>query len=240
MEERFVRTKALIGDEGMMRLSNAKVVLFGVGGVGSYAAEALVRSGIGTLTFIDGDTVAKSNINRQLIALDSTVGIPKVDVMARRALDINPDCNITPLNCFYAEENKDIIDFSEYDYVIDAIDTISSKLLIIERAKKAETNVISCMGAGNKLDASCFEVADIYKTSVCPLARVMRRELKKRGIDKLKVVYSKEEPLTPAFSNNADTDSKRRSTPGSISFVPGAAGLILAGEVIKDIAFNRI
>ena len=239
MEERFVRTKALIGDEGMMRLSNAKVVLFGVGGVGSYAAEALVRSGIGTLTFIDGDTVAKSNINRQLIALDSTVGIPKVDVMARRALDINPDCNITAINCFYAEENKNIIDFSEYDYVIDAIDTISSKLLIIERAKQAGTNVISCMGAGNKLDASCFEVADIYKTSVCPLARVMRRELKKRGIDKLKVVYSKEEPLTPAFSNNADTDSKRRSTPGSISFVPGAAGLILAGEVIKDIAFNR-
>lgn len=238
MEERFVRTKALIGSEGLARLNNARVVLFGVGGVGSYAAEALVRSGIGALTLIDGDTVAKSNINRQLIALDSTVGLPKAQVMAERARDINPNCRVTALNRFYDESNKDIIDFAAYDYVIDAIDTISSKLLIIELASRAGTKAISCMGAGNKLDAAAFEVADIYKTSVCPLARVMRRELKKRGIDRLKVVYSKEEPLAPRFDSAADTDSRRRSTPGSIAFVPSAAGLILAGEVIKDIAFN--
>lgn len=238
MEERFVRTQALIGNEGLTRLNNANVVLFGVGGVGSYAAEALVRSGVGSLTLIDGDTVAKSNINRQLIALDSTVGLPKAQVMVARAKDINPNCRITALNCFYDESNKDIIDFAKFDYVIDAIDTISSKLLIIELASRAGTRVISCMGAGNKLNAVGFEVADIYKTSVCPLARVMRRELKKRGIAKLKVVYSKEEPLTPRFDNAADADPRRRSTPGSIAFVPGTAGLILAGEVIKDIAFN--
>ncbi len=238
MEERFIRTQALIGSEGLTRLNNANVVLFGVGGVGSYAAEALIRSGVGSLTLIDGDIVAKSNINRQLIALDSTVGLPKAQVMAARAKYINPSCRITALNCFYDESNKDIIDFAKFDYVIDAIDTISSKLLIIELASRAGTRIISCMGAGNKLNAVGFEVADIYKTSVCPLARVMRRELKKRGIAKLKVVYSKEEPLTPRFDNAADIDQRRRSTPGSIAFVPGTAGLILAGEVIKDIAFN--
>lgn len=238
MEERFIRTQALIGSEGLTRLNNANVVLFGVGGVGSYAAEALIRSGVGSLTLIDGDIVAKSNINRQLIALDSTVGLPKAQVMAARAKDINPSCRITALNCFYDESNKDIIDFAKFDYVIDAIDTISSKLLIIELASRAGTRIISCMGAGNKLNAVGFEVSDIYKTSVCPLARVMRRELKKRGIAKLKVVYSKEEPLTPRFDNAAYIDPRRRSTPGSIAFVPGTAGLILAGEVIKDIAFN--
>ena len=238
MEERFIRTQALIGSEGLTRLNNANVVLFGVGGVGSYAAEAFIRSGVGSLTLIDGDIVAKSNINRQLIALDSTVGLPKAQVMAARAKDINPSCRITALNCFYDESNKDIIDFAKFDYVIDAIDTISSKLLIIELASRAGTRIISCMGAGNKLNAVGFEVADIYKTSVCPLARVMRRELKKRGIAKLKVVYSKEEPLTPHFDNAADIDPRRRSTPGSIAFVPGTAGLILAGEVIKDIAFK--
>ena len=238
MEERFIRTQSLIGSEGLTRLNNANVVLFGVGGVGSYAAEALIRSGVGSLTLIDGDIVAKSNINRQLIALDSTVGLPKAQVMAARAKDINPSCRITALNCFYDESNKDIIDFAKFDYVIDAIDTISSKLLIIELASRAGTRIISCMGAGNKLNAVGFEVADIYKTSVCPLARVMRRELKKRGIAKLKEVYSKEEPLTPHFDNAADIDTRRRSTPGSIAFVPGTAGLRLAGEVIKDIAFN--
>ena len=215
----------MIGSEGLTRLNNANVVLFGVGGVGSYAAEALIRSGVGSLTLIDGD-------------IDSTVGLPKAQVMAARAKDINPSCRITALNCFYDESNKDIIDFAKFDYVIDAIDTISSKLLIIELASRAGTRIISCMGAGNKLNAVGFEVADIYKTSVCPLARVMRRELKKRGIAKLKVVYSKEEPLTPHFDNAADIDPRRRSTPGSIAFVPGTAGLILAGEVIKDIAFN--
>ena len=235
MEERFIRTQSLIGSEGLTRLNNANVVLFGVGGVGGYVCEALARAGVGALTIVDAD---KSNINRQLIALDSTVGLPKTQVMAARAKDINPSCRITALNCFYDESNKDIIDFAKFDYVIDAIDTISSKLLIIELASRAGTRIISCMGAGNKLNAVGFEVADIYKTSVCPLARVMRRELKKRGIAKLKVVYSKEEPLTPHFDNAADIDPRRRSAPGSIAFVPGTAGLILAGEVIKDIAFN--
>ena len=197
MEERFIRTQALIGSEGLTRLNNANVVLFGVGGVGSYAAEALIRSGVGSLTLIDGDIVAKSNINRQLIALDSTVGLPKAQVMAARAKDINPSCRITALNCFYDESNKDIIDFAKFDYVIDAIDTISSKLLIIELASRAGTRTISCMGAGNKLNAVGFEVSDIYKTSVCPLARVMRRELKKRGIAKLKVVFKRRTAHAP-------------------------------------------
>ena len=238
MREELLRTASLIGEKGIDKLSHSAAAVFGLGGVGSYAAEALVRSGLGTVYIYDNDTVAKSNINRQLIALDSTVGLPKAQVMAARAKDINPSCRITALNCFYDESNKDIIDFAKFDYVIDAIDTISSKLLIIELASRAGTRIISCMGAGNKLNAVCFEVADIYKTSVCPLARVMRRELKKRGIAKLKVVYSKEEPLTPHFDNAADIDPRRRSTPGSIAFVPGTAGLILAGEVIKDIAFN--
>ncbi len=237
MEERFVRTQALIGDDGLTRLKNANVILFGVGGVGSYAAEALIRSGIGSITLVDGDTVAVSNINRQLIALDSTVGIPKVEVMASRGRDINPHCKITALNCFYDASSAKTIEFEAYDYVIDAIDTVSSKLLIIESAVQAGTGIISCMGTGNKLDPTLFEVTDIYKTSVCPLARVMRKELKKRGIDRLKVVYSKEVPTAPHF-NEGEADTRRRSTPGSISFVPGAAGLILAGEVIKDIAFN--
>ncbi len=238
MEDRFVRTQVLIGEDGLNRLKNAKAVLFGVGGVGSYAAEALIRGGIGSLTLVDGDRVAKSNINRQLVALDSTVGLPKAEVMAKRAKDINPYCDVKVFNCFYDESNKDMIDYSQYDYVIDAIDTISSKLMIIELAYKANTPVISCMGAGNKLNAEGFAVEDIFKTSVCPLARVMRRELKKRGVTKLKVVYSKEEPLAPVFKNEEAIDKRRRSTPGSISYVPGAAGLILAGEVIKDIAFN--
>ena len=238
MREELLRTASLIGENGIDKLSHSAAAVFGLGGVGSYAAEALVRSGLGTVYIYDNDTVAKSNINRQLIALDSTVGLPKAQVMAARAKDINPSCRITALNCFYDESNKDIIDFAKFDYVIDAIDTISSKLLIIELASRAGTRIISCMGAGNKLNAVGFEVADIYKTSVCPLARVMRRELKKRGIAKLKVVYSKEEPLTPHFDNAADIDPRRRSTPGSIAFVPGTAGLILAGEVIKDIAFN--
>lgn len=238
MEDRFIRTAALIGNEGLARLKNAKVVLFGVGGVGSYAAEALLRSGIGSLTLIDGDTVAPSNINRQLIALDTTIGKAKVDVMAERAREINPLCSVTALRCFYNPSNKDIIDYAEYDYVIDAIDTISSKLLIIESAYRAGTRIISCMGAGNKLDAAAFEVADVFNTSVCPLARVMRRELKKRSIERLKVVYSKEEPLKPQFENAAPLESGKRSTPGSIAFVPGSAGLLLAGEVIKDIAFD--
>ena len=238
MREELLRTASLIGEKGIDKLSHSAAAVFGLGGVGSYAAEALVRSGLGTVYIYDNDTVAKSNINRQLIALDSTVGLPKAQVMAARAKDINPSCRITALNCFYDESNKDIIDFAKFDYVIDAIDTISSKLLIIELASRAGTRIISCMGAGNKLNAVGFEVADIYKTSVCPLARVMRRELKKRGIAKLKVVYSKEEPLTPHFDNAADIDPRRRSTPGSIAFVPGTAGLILAGEVIKDIAFN--
>ena len=176
MREELLRTASLIGENGIDKLSHSAAAVFGLGGVGSYAAEALVRSGLGTVYIYDNDTVAKSNINRQLIALDSTVGLPKAQVMAARAKDINPSCRITALNCFYDESNKDIIDFAKFDYVIDAIDTISSKLLIIELASRAGTRIISCMGAGNKLNAVGFEVADIYKTSVCPLARVMRRE----------------------------------------------------------------
>lgn len=237
MNECFIRTKALLGESAIERLQGAKVALFGVGGVGSYAGEALARAGIGTIYLIDGDVVAKSNINRQLVALNSTIGLPKVDVMAARIKDINPHCNVFAINCFFDESTKNSLDFDGLDYVIDAIDTISSKLLIIELAKAAKVPVISCMGAGNKLDCGAFEVADIYKTSVCPLARVMRRELKNRGITDVKVVYSKEEAIKPIYDNDKEQgEHHRRQTPGSISFVPGAAGLMLAGEVIKDIA----
>ena len=238
MSNRFCRTEIMLGADAMERLKNASVAVFGVGGVGGFAAEGIVRSGIGSITLVDDDVVAESNLNRQIIALTSTIGRPKVSLMAARARDINPDVMIDERIMRYDESTAESFDFTKYDYIVDAIDSVTSKLILIERAKAAGVPIISCMGAGNKLDAAAFEVADIYKTSVCPLARVMRRELKKRGIDRLKVVYSKEEPLAPRFDSAADTDSRRRSTPGSIAFVPSAAGLILAGEVIKDIAFN--
>ncbi|MBO5060681.1 MAG: tRNA threonylcarbamoyladenosine dehydratase [Clostridia bacterium] len=228
---RFIRSEILIGKEAVKKLKNAKVIVFGVGGVGSFVCEALARGGIGTIALVDNDTVAESNINRQLIALSSTIGKSKADVMAERIRDINPECNATPINCFYTRDRE--IDISEYDYIIDAIDTVTSKLTLIEEANRFSVPIISCMGTGNKLDPTKFEIADIYKTSVCPLARVMRRELKSRGIKRLKVLYSKEEPLKP--DSDIDEVSSKRQVPGSVSFVPPVAGMIIAGEVIKDL-----
>ena len=228
--ERFSRTELLLGAEAMQKLKNAKVLVFGVGGVGGYVVEALVRSGIGGLTLVDPDRVSESNINRQIVALTSTVGQYKTHAAKARALDINPDCVVETHEIFYLPET-DCIDFSSFDYVVDAVDTVSAKLSIIERAKAANIPVISAMGAGNKLDPTCFEVADIAKTSVCPLARVMRRELKKRGIEHVKVVYSKEEPL-PA---KAVDEASGKAIPASVAFVPSVVGLILAAEVIKDL-----
>ena len=227
----FSRTALLIGKEGVEKLKNSRVAVFGVGGVGGYVVEALARSGVGALELIDKDTVSTSNINRQIIALHSTVGRLKTEVMAERVKDINPDCKVSVRNLFYLPETAEEFDFSSYDYVVDAIDTVSGKIALIEQAKKANVPVISSMGAGNKLDATTFEVADITKTSVCPLARVMRRELKKRGIEHLKVVYSKEEPLPSALID----EESGKAIPGSIAFVPSVVGLIIAGEVIKDL-----
>lgn len=227
MERQFERTVRLIGEDAQRRLMESSVAVFGIGGVGSFAAEALARAGIGRLTFIDADAVDTTNINRQLTALNSTVGQPKCEVMKRRALDINPNVQIEAMQMFYGADTADRIDLARFDYIIDAIDSVSSKLLLIERASAAEVRIISAMGAGNKLDPTAFRVADISKTKVCPLARVMRRELKKRGISKLKVVYSEEEPISPAGDARL---------PASISFVPSVCGLVLAGEVIKDLA----
>ncbi len=240
MKEELIRTETLLGGEAIDRLARAHVAVFGIGGVGSYCAEALARSGIGALTFVDADTVSRSNINRQLVALHSTVGMPKAEVMAARARDIDPDCSVTGVVAFYNEETADKFDLGEYDYVVDAIDSVSSKLLLICRAKEKNVPVISAMGAGNKLDPSAFEVADIYSTNVCPLARVMRHELKKRGISSLKVVYSREEPLTPVIAQFQENAPGKRQTPGSTAFTPGAAGLLIASEVVKDIAQNRL
>lgn len=227
----FSRTALLIGEEGVEKLKKARVAVFGIGGVGGYVVEALARSGIGSLELIDRDTVSVSNINRQIIALHSTVGQYKTEVAAARARDINPEIEVITRNVFYLPETANEFDFTSYDYVVDAIDTVSGKLALIEQAKKANISVISCMGAGNKLDATAFEVADITKTSVCPLARVMRRELKKRGIEHVKVVYSKEEPL----QSKAQDEETGKNIPASIAFVPSVAGLIIAGEVIKDL-----
>lgn len=236
MASEFSRLELLIGSEGLKKLKNARVAVFGVGGVGSYAVEALARSGIGAIDLIDDDEVSVSNINRQLIALRSTVGRAKVEVAAERIADINPECRVRTYRTFYTPETAGEFDFAQYDYVIDAIDTVSGKIAIAVQGEKSGTPVISAMGAGNKLDPTAFEVTDIYKTSVCPLARVMRRELKKRGVKRLKVVYSREEAITPlAADDEENTAHKKRQTPGSAAFVPSAAGLILAGEVVKDI-----
>lgn len=234
--ERFVRTELLVGKENMERFANARVAVFGVGGVGGYVVEALARSGIGTLDLIDNDTVARSNINRQIIATEKTIGQYKVDVAKARVLDINPHAVVNTYRTFYLPETADQFDFTKYDYVVDAIDTVTGKLMLVEQAKASGTMIISSMGAGNKLDASAFEVSDISETSVCPLARVMRKELKKRGIEHLKVVYSKEKALTPIAVQTEEQDTgKRRQTPGSMAFVPSVAGLIIAGEVIRDL-----
>lgn len=228
----FSRAELLLGEEALEKLRSARVALFGIGGVGSFAAEALARGGVGHITLVDGDTVSITNINRQLIALHSTVGKEKTAVMAERIADISPETEVETYPVVYGAENWDLLDFSTYDYVIDAIDTVTSKLILIEEAKKAGVPVISCMGTGNKFHPERFEVTDISKTSVCPLAKVMRKELKVRGIKNVKVVYSKEEPQKPAES----TETGKRQIPGSLSFVPPVAGLLLAGEVIRHIA----
>lgn len=223
----------LFGKKAMQKLASARVAVFGIGGVGGYVVEALARSGIGALDLIDNDTVSLTNINRQIIATLETVGKYKVDIAAQRVKEINPDCVVNTHNIFYLPQNADALDFSQYDYVVDAIDTVAGKLAIIEKAHNCGVRVISCMGTGNKTDPTAFRVADINQTSVCPLARVMRRELKKRGITALKVVYSREEPLKPL--ENSGEASQRREIPASCAFVPSVAGLIIAGEVIKDL-----
>jgi tRNA A37 threonylcarbamoyladenosine dehydratase len=236
----FSRSQLLLGAEAMQRLKDSRVAIFGIGGVGGYTAEALARGGVGTLDLIDSDTVSTTNINRQIIALHSTVGRYKTEVMAERIADINPQAQVTLRKCFFLPETADQFDFSRYDYVVDAVDTVTAKIEIILRAQQAGVPVISSMGAGNKLDPSKFEVADIYKTSVDPLARVMRRELKKRGVRKLKVVYSKEEPMKPLGRIEADPEAGRKDVPGSSAFTPSAAGLLIASEVVKDlIGFGR-
>ena len=252
MLNQFSRTELLLGKDAMERLTNAKVAVFGIGGVGGYVCEALVRSGVGSFDLIDDDKVCLTNLNRQIIATRKTVGQYKVDVMKQRMLDINPEVQVETHKCFFLPENAEEFPFQEYDYVIDAVDTVTAKLEIILQAKKYNVPVISCMGAGNKLDASQFRVADIYKTKMCPLAKVMRRELKKRGVRKLKVVYSEEKPIRPLEDMSiscrnhcicppeaAHKCTERRDIPGSVAFVPAVAGLVLAGEVVKDLAGER-
>lgn len=252
MLTQFSRTELLLGKEGMERLKNARVAVFGVGGVGGYVCEALVRSGVGSFDLVDDDKVCLTNLNRQIIATRSTVGKYKVDVMKERMLDINPDVQVETYKCFFLPENADDFPFAEYDYVVDAVDTVTAKIELVMKCQSMGVSIISSMGAGNKLDASAFQVADIYKTKMCPLAKVMRRELKKRGVKKLKVVYSEEKPTRPiedmAIScrthcicppGAAHKCTERRDIPGSVAFVPSVAGLIVAGEVVKDLVYTK-
>lgn len=233
MLEQFARTGLLLGEENMQKLADMRVAVFGIGGVGGYVVEALARSGVGTFDLIDNDTVALSNLNRQIIATKDTIGRYKTEVMRERILSVNPEAKINVHNCFYLPENAAEFDFSEYSYVVDAVDTVTAKIDIIMQAQAAGVPVISSMGAGNKLDATKLVVTDIYKTMMCPLAKVMRRELKKRGVKKLKVVYSTEKAIKPV--GEVEENTGRRSTPGSISYVPSVAGLLIAGEIIKEI-----
>ena len=248
MLNQFSRTELLLGKNAMERLASSRVAVFGIGGVGGYAVEALVRSGIGALDLIDDDKVCLTNLNRQIIATRKSLDRYKVDVMKERIWEINPDCQVTVHKCFYLPETKDEFDFTKYSYVIDAVDTVTAKIQLVMQAEETNTPIISSMGAGNKLNPAEFEVADIYKTSVCPLAKVMGRELKKRGVKKLKVVYSKEQPIRPvedmAISCRTNcicppgaehTCTERRAIPGSTAFVPSVVGLIIASEVIKDL-----
>lgn len=241
MLDQFSRTELLLGREGMERLARAHVAVFGLGGVGGYTAEALVRSGVGALDLIDSDRVSLTNLNRQILATHRTLGQYKADAARERALEINPDAVVNARKVFYGPGAAGEFDFSCYDYVVDAIDTVTGKLALIHQALEAGTSVISCMGAGNKLDPAAFRVADIYETSVCPLARVMRKELKRRGVKQLKVVYSQEPPRGPegALYQESLAGEVRRQVPGSAAFVPAAAGLILAGEVVRDLALNQ-
>ena len=233
--EQFSRTELLFGEEAMNKLKNARVAIFGIGGVGGYVVEALARSGVGNLDLIDNDEISLSNLNRQIIATHSTVGRDKVDVAAERVQDINPDAVVVGHKVFYTPDTADQFDFSQYDYVVDAIDTVTGKLQIVEEAVRCQVPVISSMGTGNKLDPTCLEIADISKTSVDPLARVMRKELKKRGITHLKVVYSKEKPMPVKVPDEEKGETTRRAIPGSNAYVPATAGLILAAEVIRDL-----
>jgi tRNA A37 threonylcarbamoyladenosine dehydratase len=249
MLNQFSRTELLFGKDAMEKLENARVAVFGIGGVGGYTVEALVRSGVGAIDLIDDDKVCLTNLNRQIIATRKTVGKYKADVMKERILEINPDCKVEVHKCFYLPETKDEFDFSKYSYIVDAVDTVTAKIQLVMEAQEKGVPIISSMGAGNKLNPAEFEVADIYKTSVCPLAKVMRRELKKRGVKKLKVVYSKEKPIRPIedMSISCRTNcicppgakhkcTERRDIPGSTAFVPSVAGLIIASEVMKDLA----
>ena len=248
MLTQFSRTELLLGKDAMKRLADARVAVFGIGGVGGYVCEALVRSGVGAFDLIDDDKVCLTNLNRQIIATRKTVGKYKTEVMKERILDINPDADVRIHNCFFLPGNADEFPFAEYDYVVDAVDTVTAKIALVMKAQETGTPIISSMGAGNKLDGSQFRVADIYKTKVCPLAKVMRRELKKRGVKKLKVVYSEEQPVTPIedMAISCKTNcicppgaehkcTERRAIPGSVAFVPSVAGLIIAGEVVKDL-----
>lgn len=248
MLNQFSRTQLLLGPEAMEKLKNARVAVFGIGGVGGYVCEALVRSGVGAFDLVDDDKVCLTNLNRQIIATRKTVGKYKTDVMKERILEINPDAEVTVHKCFFLPENADTFPFEEYDYVVDAVDTVTAKIALVMKSQEVGVPIISSMGAGNKLDASAFRVADIYKTKVCPLAKVMRRELKKRGVKKLKVVYSEEQPVRPLEDMSisyrthcicppgaARKCTERRDIPGSTAFVPSVAGLIIAGEVVKDL-----
>ena len=240
MSEQFLRTEMLLGRDAIEKLHSDRVAVFGLGGVGGYAVEALARSGVGSLDLIDSDIVSISNLNRQILAAHSTVGMLKVDAARQRVLDINPACVVRTYPIFYTPETADRFDFTQYDYIVDAIDTVTGKLALVERAQAAGTPSICCMGTGNKLDASAFRVADISKTTMCPLARVMRKELAKRGIRHLKVVYSQEEAMTPTGWEEEAAALGKRQIPGSVAFVPGAAGLLLAGEVVRDLTgFSR-
>lgn len=236
MSEQLIRTEALLGKEAMRALAKSRVAVFGIGGVGGYACEALVRSGVGAFDLIDNDKVSESNLNRQIIATRATVGRFKTEVMKERMREICPEVAVRTCNRFFLPENADEFPFEEYDYVVDAVDTVTAKIGLVLKAKECGVPIISSMGAGNKLDGGKFAVADIYQTKVCPLARVMRRELKKRGVDKLKVVYSEEEPISP---KTVPADGEKRAAPGSVAFVPAVAGLLMAGEVVKDLASIR-
>lgn len=234
MNNKFIRTDMLFGKGSSEKLKSKKVAVFGAGGVGGYCIEALVRSGVGTIEVIDNDKVSESNINRQIIATEKTIGMKKTEAIKHRAEEINSEVNIIPRDLFYSPETEGLFDFSSYDYVVDAIDTVTGKISLAKNCYEKGVKIISSMGCGNKIHPEMFKVADIYKTSVCPLAKVMRRELKARGVKKLKVVYSEEEPITPCFQPESEVTAKKQ-TPASCAFVPGVAGLIIAGEVIKDL-----
>jgi len=242
MSDQFSRTRILLGKTALEKLNRSRVAVFGIGGVGGYVCEALARSGIGSFDLIDNDTVSLTNLNRQIIATHKTIGREKVEVMKERILEINPNADIRIYKCFFLPENADEFPFEEYDYIVDAVDTVTAKIELVMKAEEKNIPVISSMGAGNKLDASRFKVADIYETKVCPLAKVMRHELKKRHIKKLKVVYSEEIPVQPAADpeiSEEEQPSGKRFVPGSVAFVPSVAGLIIAGEVVKDLTCGR-